>query len=127
MDEEAKREVLATYAAYAKAFLANDVSALNALIQYPLAYIGNGGTTLVDSFPVQPAALMAAKQWYSTRDLSYEVVFASAEKAHLILRHATRVREDGSPIETVSCFYALTRRPSGWKFFALSDIAIPAA
>jgi hypothetical protein len=53
-------------------------------------------------------------------------VFASADKAHLIVRQATRVRSDGSPIETVSAFYALTRGPSRWKFFAFSDITIPA-
>ena len=71
------------------------------------------------------AELMAAKQWHDTKDISYEVVFASANKAHVILRQATRVRADGSPIETVSCFYALIRTPSGWKFFAMSDITIP--
>jgi hypothetical protein len=42
-------------------------------------------------------------------------------KAHMVLPHVTRVRVDGSPIEVVSAFYALTRTPSGWKFFALSD------
>jgi hypothetical protein len=36
------------------------------------------------------------------------------------------VRADGSPIEVVSAFYALTRTPSGWKFFALSDITVAA-
>lgn len=96
------------------------------MFQYPFAYIGNGQTTLLDTFPIKPAELMAAKQWHDTKDFSYEVVFASADKAHLIVRHATRVRADGSPIETVSAFYALTSAPSGWKFFALSDITIPA-
>ena len=126
MDERTKDEVLATYTAYLDAFRANDISALDKLIQYPLAYIGNGRTTFVETYPVQPAELMAAKQWHDTKDLNPEVVFASADKAHLIVRHATRVRTDGSPIETVSAFYALTRTPSGWKFFALSDITVPA-
>jgi hypothetical protein len=126
MDQRVKDEVLATYAVYAKAFLANDIHAIDQLIQYPLAYIGDGRTTMVDAYPVKPAELMAAKQWYTTRNLSCEVVFASVDKAHLILRAATRVRSDGSPIETVSAFYALTRTPSGWKFFAMSDIAVSA-
>jgi hypothetical protein len=126
MQQQAKEEVLATYAAYLAAFQANDLAALNALIQFPFAYIGQGGTVLLDTFPIQPAALRAAKQWHSTKDFSHEVVFASDEKAHLILRQATRVRIDGSPIETISAFYALTRTLSGWKFFALSDITIPA-
>jgi hypothetical protein len=36
MSEAAKEEILATYSAYVKAFLDNDVSALDRLIQYPL-------------------------------------------------------------------------------------------
>lgn len=125
MDEETRDEVLATYRAYGAAFRANDLRALDKLIQYPLAHVGNGTTTLLDTFPIKPAELIAAKQWHDSKDLAYEVVFASADKAHLILRHGTRVRADGSSIETVSAFYALTRTPSGWKFFAISDITIP--
>jgi hypothetical protein len=126
VNEHLKAEVLATYAAYAKAFLANDISAIDQLVHYPLAYIGDGRTTLVDTYPVQPATLMAQKHWHSTRDLSYEVVFVSESKVHLILRNATRIRADGSPIETVSAFCALTKTPQGWKFFAVSDITVPA-
>jgi hypothetical protein len=126
MDERAKDEVLAAYAAYVAAFRANDIQAIDKLMQYPLAHIGNGKTTLLDTYPIKPAELMAAKQWHDSKDIAYEVVFASADKAHLILRQAKRVRMDGSPIETVSVFYALTRTASGWKFFAVSDIIIPA-
>jgi hypothetical protein len=125
VDEHVRDEVLAAYTAYLTAFRANDVAAIDRLIQYPLAYIGDGKATLVNSYPVQPADLLA-KGWQDTKDYSYEVVFASANKAHLILRQATRVRADGSPIETVSAFYALTRTSSGWKFFAFSDITVPA-
>ena len=127
MDEKIKEEVLATWAAYLSAFNANDLNAIDDLVQYPLAYIDNGRTTMVDTFPIKPAELKAAKQWHSTTDVSYEVVFASAEKAHVILRSATRVKIDGTPIEAVSGFYALTRTGSGWRFFALSDITVPAA
>jgi hypothetical protein len=126
MDDAANREILATYSAYVKAFLDNDVRALNALIQYPLTYIGNGHTTLMDRYPVQPAELIAAKQWHDTRNLNPEIVFATSDKAHVIVRQATRVRADGSPIEDVSAFYGLTRTSSGWKFFALSDMTVPA-
>jgi hypothetical protein len=92
MQQQAKEEVLAAYAAYLAAFQADDLAALNALIQFPFAYIGQGRTELLDTFPIQPAALKAAKQWHSTKDYSHEVVFASADKAHLILRQGTRVR-----------------------------------
>lgn len=124
MEERAKDEVLAAYAAYVAAFRASDVETIDKLMQYPLAHIGDGQTTLLDTFPVKPAELMATKQWHDSKDITYEVVFASADKAHLLLRQATRVRADGSPIETVSVFYALTRTASGWKFFAVSDICV---
>ena len=68
----------------------NDVSALDMLIQYPLAYIGAGSTILVGTYPVQPADLMAAKQWHDTEDLDPEVVFVTQDKAHVIVRRATR-------------------------------------
>ena len=102
MDERTRAEVFAVFTAYATAFRANDIQALDKLIQYPLAYIGNGQTTLVESYPIKPSELIATKQWHDAKDIAYEVIFASADKAHLILRHGTRVRADGSPIETVS-------------------------
>jgi hypothetical protein len=54
MDQALKKEVLVTYTAYLEAFRANDVRALDALIQYPLAYIGNGRVTSVETYPVHP-------------------------------------------------------------------------
>ena len=118
MDQRTKDEVLATYTAFLTAFRADDVQAIDKLFQYPCAYIGNGQTTLLDTFPIKPAALMAAKQWHDTKDFSCEVVFASADKAHLIVRQATRVRSDGS-IETVSAFYALDSRAIGLEVLCL--------
>jgi len=102
------------------------MEAIDALHQYPLAHIRDDETTSVNEYSFNPAKLMPEKQWADSKDPAYEVVFPSAYKAHLILRHATRVRADGSSIETVSAFHALTRTPSGWKFFAVSDITIPA-
>lgn len=81
---------------------------------------------LFDSFPFGPEKMMAAKQMHTTIDADYEVVMATEKKAHVVLRSATRVRKDGTPIETVPGFYALTRTAEGWKFFALSGITIPA-
>ena len=104
MNQGLKEAILATYTAYLDAFRASDVSSLDKLIQYPLTYIGNGRTTMVDSYPVQPAELMSAKQWHDTLNLDPEVVFVSTEKAHLVVRQATRVRVDESPIEIVSAF-----------------------
>lgn len=126
MDEARKQELMAAFVAYARAFKNNDMAALDMLMIYPLAYIGDGIVRMVDSYPVQPGDLIARTGWHDTKDIEFEVVFASADKAHVILLRATRVRADGSPIETVSGIYALARRPEGWKFFAVSDVTEPA-
>ena len=125
-DEKLRDEVLAAYAVYLKAFLSNDMDTLNSMMIYPLAHIGNGRVRMYDTFPFNPAEMMAAKQMVSTIDTDYEVVSLTSKKAHLILHTGTRVRKDGTPIETVAAFYALTRTDTGWKFFALSDISVPA-
>ena len=112
MDEERlKAEVLSVYSAYMGAFLANDVATLNKLIQYPLTYIGKNHSAMMDTYPVQPAELRAAKRWHDTLGMDQEVVFASEEKAHVIVRKATRVCADGSPIEVVSAFTRSRERP----------------
>jgi hypothetical protein len=119
-------EVTAVYERYLSAFLAGDLATVEALVQFPLAYNGAGETHLLDRFPVSPQALRERKQWHTTVNADYEVSLVTPDKAHVILRHAERVRADGSLIETVAAFYAFTRTAEGWKLFALSDIVIPA-
>jgi hypothetical protein len=118
MDEEGlKAEVLSVYSAYTGAFLANDVATLNKLIQYPLTYIGKNHSAMMDTYP---AELRATKRWHDILGMDQEVVFAPEEKAHVIIRKATRVRADGSTIEVVSAFCALTRTPEGSSHFPTS-------
>jgi len=127
MDEAKLRaEVSAAYQAYIRAFLANGISAINALIRYPLAYIGAGDVVMLESYPIKPADLMAAKQWHHSSDTEFDVVGISATKAHVVLPNAKRRRADGSLIETTSCFYVFTRTNSGWQMMAMSDITVPA-
>src|SRR5512138_3044462 len=111
------KEVIAAYRRYVAAFLADDVDALDALVSYPLAYIGEGVVTMHDAFPARAATLRAQTGWHETRDMQYEVVGISEKKAHLILRSGTRVRRDGSPIEDIYAFYAWTKTAAGWKMF----------
>ena len=124
--QDEKDEVIATYQAYIRAFLANDRDAINELVLYPLAYVGPGKTALLDSFPVTAADLIASKQWHTTTNMKIEVVGLSSTKAHVILPNAKRLRADGSLIETVSAFYAFTKIDGRWKMFAVSDITVPA-
>jgi hypothetical protein len=118
-------EVIQAYERYLKAFLAEDLAAIDALVQYPLAYIGEGKVSMFDRWPFEPSALRAAKGWHTSIDMAYEVIGISETKAHVVLKRCTRVRRDGSPIEDICAFYAWTRTGDGWKMFALSDVTVP--
>src|SRR5512134_3255781 len=124
--DDAAAEVLRAYDAYLAAFNAGDLAAIDTVVRYPLAHIGDGQVRLFDAFPIDPSELRRAKQWHTMVDSVREVVVASPNKAHVVLRSARRVREDHSLIETVSAFYAFTRTPAGWKMFAISDVVLPA-
>ena len=124
-DTQLRTEVIQAYERYLQAFLSDDLAAIDALVQYPLAYIGDGKVTMLDEYPIKPSALMAAKAWHTSIDMAYEVIGISETKAHVVLKRGTRVRRDGSPIEDVVAFYAWTKTEGGWKMFALSDITVP--
>lgn len=124
--EAVKAEVAAAYDRYLGAFIRNDRAGIDAVIQYPLTHMGEGAVRSFDAFPFDPDALRRSKGWHTTVNAELEVVAASATKAHVVLRSADRIREDGSLIERVSAFYAFTKTPDGWKIFAVSDVIHPA-
>lgn len=127
MDQGAiRQEVGAAFARYLAAFIDNDMSTINSVVAYPMAYIGAGDVRIFDTFPIDPADLMRAKGWHGTLNTRYEVVAVSPTKAHVILETADRVREDGTLIETASGFYAFKLTAQGWQMFALSDVVNPA-
>jgi len=119
-------EVIEAYQKYLHAFMSDDMDTINALVAYPLAYIGEGVVTMLNEFPIRPSALMAQTGWRDTLHMQYEVVGLTETKAHLILKSGTRVRQDGSPIENIYAFYAWTKTAEGWKMFAVSDVRVPA-
>jgi hypothetical protein len=47
-------EVIEAYQKYLRAFMSDDMSTINALVSYPLAYIGEGVVTLLKEFPLRP-------------------------------------------------------------------------
>jgi hypothetical protein len=118
-------EVIQAYERYVQAFLADDLATIGSLVQYPLAYIGDGKVSMFEQFPFKPSMLRVAKAWHTSIDMAYEVIGISETKAHVVLKRCTRVRRDGSPIENVFAFYAWTRTDDGWKMFALSDVTVP--
>ena len=88
MDQPTKDEVLATYTAFLTAFRADDVRRLTSCFNIR-ARTWRWPDHSPSTFPIKPADY-AASSGHDTKDFSYEVVFASATKAHLIVRQATR-------------------------------------
>ena len=117
-------EVIEAYQRYLNAFISDDMETINALVSYPLAYIGEGEVTMFNEFPIRPSALREKTGWTDTLDVHYRVIGISETKAHLILESGTRVRQDGSPIEDIHAFYAWSRTADGWKMFAVSDVRV---
>jgi hypothetical protein len=124
--EKIAQEVSATYEADTRAFLANDMEAINSLVKYPIGFIRDDDVIVTDSFPIKPADLMREKQWHTSSDTDIEIVGISETKAHVLLPRVRRLRKDGKLIETASVFYAFTRTSAGWKIFAISSISVPA-
>ncbi len=125
MHEAAAREAEAFYRAYLDAFRRADAAALEGMATSPMARIGPAGPELVAHAP-DPAALAARTGWADTVDVQVAVLDATADKAHLHLKHALRVRADGAPIEAISGVYVLLRGPDGgWRIAAVSVIARP--
>lgn len=119
--------VRATYQRYLEAFVAGDTAGLDAVVSYPLAHIAETDVRMHETFPINPTELRRAKAWHTTVNSRFEVVASSPAKAHVVLYHGERVREDGSLIETVSAFYAFKLTDDGWKLYAISDVLNPAA
>ena len=84
-----KAEVIQAYERYVQAFLADDLATIDSLVQYPLAYIGDGKVSVLDQWPFEPSALRAAKGWHTSIDMAYEVVGISETKAHVVLKRCT--------------------------------------
>jgi hypothetical protein len=124
--EALTREIVAMYDRYIRAFVSDDLETINSLTKFPIAFITDGQVAMMNEYPVKPAELRAKTGWKDSVDIDVEVVGVTETKAHLVLRHCTRVRADGSPIEHIRAFYALTRAADRWKIFAVSTIQIPA-
>jgi hypothetical protein len=56
-------EVLAAYEKYLEAFMSNDMNGINALVSYPLAYVGDGVVKMFHEYPIKPSELMAQTGW----------------------------------------------------------------
>lgn len=119
--EDLRFEIHETYMKYYVAgFKENDVSLIDKMVKYPLAYIKNGSVTMCDSYPIDPKSLKEEKGWDHSVDWKFEVTAANNLEAHAVAS-AVRCRADGSKIENVHGFYAFTKTDAGWKMYAFAD------
>lgn len=120
--EDLKDEVTNTYMKYyVEGFKSNDVSLIDKMVQYPIAYIKDGKVELCDSYPINPEKLKKEKGWDHSIEWKFEVTAVNSKEAHAVAS-AVRCKKDGSKIESVHGFYAFANTPDGWKMFAVADI-----
>lgn len=121
--DQYKEEVTRTYMKYyVEGFKSNDISLIDEMVQYPIAYIKDGKVEVCDTYPIDPKILKREKGWDHSINWKFDVTAANENEAHAV-SSAVRCREDGSKIESVHGFYAFTKTKSGWNMFAVADIA----
>ncbi|MEM7465435.1 MAG: hypothetical protein AAF387_00975 [Pseudomonadota bacterium] len=107
---------------YVEGFKANDIGLIDQMIQYPVAYLTGGAVRMCDRYPINPKQLKEDKQWDHSTDWKFEITAINQHEAHAVAS-AIRRRKDGTIIENVHGFYAFTMTDSGWKIYAVADIA----
>ena len=123
MSESNEKELLKTYEQYLAYFLDNDMDGVNSLVKFPITFIDDGESKLLDAFPVTPKEMMENKQWYTTIDTKTYVHGVNSKKGHVI-SSGTRIRKDKSVIEKYTAFYAFTKTDKGWKMYAVSSVIL---
>ena len=123
MSDNNEKEVLKAYEEYLAYFLNNDMDGVNSLVKFPITFIDDGESKLLDAFPVTPKEMMENKQWYTTIDTKTYVHGVNSEKGHVI-SSGTRIRKDKSVIEKYTAFYAFTKTDKGWKMYAVSSVIL---
>ena len=123
MSKKHEKEVLKVYKEYLTYFLDNDMDGVNSLVKFPITFIDDGESKLLDAFPVTPKEMMEHKQWYTTIDTKTYVHGVNSEKGHII-SSGTRIRKDKSVIEKYTAFYAFTKTDKGWKMYAVSSVIL---
>ena len=123
MSKKHEKEVMKVYKEYLTYFLDNDMDGVNSLVKFPITFIDDGESKLLDAFPVTPKEMMENKQWYTTIDTKTYVHGVNSEKGHII-SSGTRIRKDKSVIEKYTAFYAFTKTDKGWKMYAVSSVIL---
>jgi len=120
-----RSDVFAAIERYKQGFDEHDDEKIRDAFVWPHTLLANGTTTTLHEPLVTTAEMKATKNWARSINWEIDVIAASNTSAHVAVRNVERVRADGSLIECVSGFYALTKTDKGWKIFAISAITSP--
>lgn len=121
--EQLKQEVTDVYMKYyVEGFNNNDVTQIDKVVQYPIAYIKAGTVSMCDTYPIDPKQLKNEKQWDHSTEWKFEITAVNEQEAHAVAS-AVRRKKDGSKIENVHGFYAFSKLSGEWKMYAVADIA----
>ena len=81
--EELRSEVHETYMEnYVAGFKNNNVTLIDKMVKYPIAYIKNGTVTMCDSYPIDPKSLKEEKGWDHSVEWKFEVTAVNDSEAH---------------------------------------------
>ncbi len=119
--EALKEELFKAYMDYyAEGFKTSDLSLIDKIVKYPIAYIKDGSVDFFTEYPIDPKKLKADTGWDHSTDWKFEITAINERDAHATAS-AVRRRKDGSKIESVHGFYAFTMTDDGWKMYAVAD------
>ena len=119
-----KDEVTQAYKVYLRNFEAGDMKAIEASCSFPLSFDSDGEVKSFPQFPIDVTAMKETTGYHISPNSDIEVIAVSKTKAHIILRKALRVKQDGTPIESVSGFYIWIKVDGAWKMKFASAITL---
>lgn len=119
-----KEEVAKAYKIYLKNFEAGDMKAIETSCSFPLSFDADGEVKSFNQFPIDVTAMKETTGYYQSLNSDIEVITVLQTKAHIILRKALRVKQDGTPIESVSGFYIWVKLDGLWKMKFASAITL---
>lgn len=120
-DRNLKKELTDAYQTYIEGFRTNDVTLIDRIVRYPLAYLKDGAVVMCDRYPIDPMKLRSEKAWDHSTNWHFEITAINERGAHAAAS-ATRCRADGSVIERVHGFYAFTNSNGEWKMYAFGEV-----
>jgi ketosteroid isomerase-like protein len=115
-------DVEAFYGPYRKAFHSGDMAAIEALFEYPYVLSNPEGVREIHDSSFYKALFDKLKGggWIGSRFDRFRKLRMGKDGA-IVMVDYSRLREDGSVMNSGSAAYVLRHRPDGWKLVGILD------